>query len=65
LLHVAREAFTLGLQVAALNSAAIAAAAAVLAAVVLRHVRMESHEQPWEVGRGGAAVLAAAEQDQG
>ena len=44
LLDVAQEAFTLGLQVSALVSAVIAAASAVLAAIVLRNVRMGSHE---------------------
>jgi DHA2 family multidrug resistance protein-like MFS transporter len=39
LLDAVREAFTQGLQVAALTSAAVAAATAVLAVVLLRHVR--------------------------
>jgi MFS transporter, DHA2 family, multidrug resistance protein len=48
LLDAARDAFTQGLQVAALTSAVIAAATAVLAAVLLRRVVADSHgeEQP-------------------
>lgn len=42
LLDTAREAFTQGLQVAALTSAVIAAATAVMAAVLLRHVQAGS-----------------------
>jgi MFS transporter, DHA2 family, multidrug resistance protein len=48
LLDAARDAFTQGLQVAALTSAVIAAATAVLAAFLLRRVVADSHgeEQP-------------------
>jgi MFS transporter, DHA2 family, multidrug resistance protein len=57
---VARDAFTLGLQVSALVSAVLALGSAVLAAVVLRNVRMASHaEEPAEPEREGAAVPAA------
>jgi DHA2 family multidrug resistance protein-like MFS transporter len=42
LIDTAREAFTQGLQVAALTSAVVAAGAAILAAVLLRHVRAGS-----------------------
>lgn len=45
LLDAAREAFTQGLQVAALASAAIAAGTAVLAAVLLRRVRAGSQQE--------------------
>jgi DHA2 family multidrug resistance protein-like MFS transporter len=45
LLEVAREAFTQGLQVAALASAVVAAATAVLAAVLLRNVRAGSEDE--------------------
>jgi MFS transporter, DHA2 family, multidrug resistance protein len=59
LLEVAREAFTLGLQVSALASAVLAAVTAVVAAVVLRHVRLptESEGAP-DMEPGGAAVAA-------
>jgi MFS transporter, DHA2 family, multidrug resistance protein len=46
LLEAAREAFTQGLQVAALTSAAVAAVTAVLAVVLLRRVDGASAEQP-------------------
>jgi DHA2 family multidrug resistance protein-like MFS transporter len=46
LLDAVREAFTQGLQVAALSSAAVAAATAVLAVVLLRHVRGGSEIVP-------------------
>jgi hypothetical protein len=45
LLDAAREAFTLGLQVAALTRAVIAAATAVVAAVLLRRVGAEVHRE--------------------
>jgi DHA2 family multidrug resistance protein-like MFS transporter len=46
LLDAVREAFTQGLQVAALSSAAVAAATAVLAVVLLRHARAGSEAVP-------------------
>jgi DHA2 family multidrug resistance protein-like MFS transporter len=46
LLDAVREAFTQGLQVAALSSAAVAAATAVLAVVLLRHVGIGSEAVP-------------------
>jgi MFS transporter, DHA2 family, multidrug resistance protein len=52
LLDAAREAFTQGLQVAALSSAVVAAVTAVLAAVLLRQVR---------AGSGAPAAAEAAE----
>jgi DHA2 family multidrug resistance protein-like MFS transporter len=45
LLDIARDAFTLGLQVAALTSAVIAAATAVVAGVLLRRVGAESDQE--------------------
>jgi MFS transporter, DHA2 family, multidrug resistance protein len=59
LLEVAREAFTLGLQVSALASAVLAAVTAVVAAVVLRHVRLstESGAAPDVPGAVVAAEL--------
>ncbi len=45
LLEVAREAFTQGLQAAALASAVVAAIAAVLAAVLLRDVRAGAQDE--------------------
>jgi MFS transporter, DHA2 family, multidrug resistance protein len=60
LVDVAREAFTLALQVSALSSAVLAAASAVLAAILLRDVRMGSEsERAAEVEPGRAAVPAA------
>jgi MFS transporter, DHA2 family, multidrug resistance protein len=60
LLDVARDAFTLGLQVSAFTSAVLAAATAVLAAILLRNVRTGSETQrPEEVEPGRAAVPAA------
>jgi DHA2 family multidrug resistance protein-like MFS transporter len=61
LLDVAREAFTLGLQVTALTSAVIAAGAAVLAAILLRNVRMESERVRSEETRPRRAAVPAAE----
>jgi DHA2 family multidrug resistance protein-like MFS transporter len=59
LLDNAREAFTNGLQVAALTSAVIAAATAVVVAVVLRHVPVASaHEM--EVGQASVEAEAGA-----
>jgi DHA2 family multidrug resistance protein-like MFS transporter len=46
LLDAARDAFTQGLQVAALASAVIAAVTAVVVAVVLRRVQMDSEAEP-------------------
>jgi DHA2 family multidrug resistance protein-like MFS transporter len=61
LLDVAREAFTQGMQVAALTSAVAAALTAVLAALLLRRVRAGSeHETPSQLGPSGAPVRAAA-----
>jgi MFS transporter, DHA2 family, multidrug resistance protein len=60
LLEVAREAFTLGLQVTALTSAALAAGTAVLAAIVLRNVRMGSEgDRSGKTEPGRGAVPAA------
>ena len=61
LLDVARDAFTLGLQVSALTSAVLAAATAVLAAILLRNVRMGSETQRSEEVEPGRAVVPAAE----
>jgi DHA2 family multidrug resistance protein-like MFS transporter len=55
-LDVARDAFTLGLQVSALAGAILAAATVVVAAVALRDVRMASHQ---EVEQGPESVPAA------
>lgn len=59
LLDAAREAFTLGLQVAALTSAVIAAATAVLAAVLLRRVGAEPHREEQPAPRSERAADAA------
>jgi MFS transporter, DHA2 family, multidrug resistance protein len=59
LLDVAREAFTQGLQVAALSSAVIAAATAVMGAVLLRRVGAESDRQEHPASRCEEAVDAA------
>jgi DHA2 family multidrug resistance protein-like MFS transporter len=59
LLDAAREAFTLGLQVAALASAVIAAATAVVAAILLRRVGAESHREDEPAPRSGEAADAA------
>ena len=53
LLDTAREAFTQGLQVSAITSAAIVLGMAILTAVLLRHVRPGSEGQP-EAEPGGA-----------
>jgi DHA2 family multidrug resistance protein-like MFS transporter len=53
LLNTAREAFTQGLQVSAITSAAIVLGMAILTAVLLRHVRPGSEGQP-EAEPGGA-----------
>ena len=57
LLEVAREAFTEGMQVAAVASAVVAAAAAVLAAALLRNVRTSGG--PAEDARRDAGVVEA------
>jgi MFS transporter, DHA2 family, multidrug resistance protein len=59
LLDAAREAFTLGLQVAALASAVIAAATAVVAAILLRRVGAEPHREDEPAPRSGEAADAA------
>jgi DHA2 family multidrug resistance protein-like MFS transporter len=60
LLAVARDAFTLGLQVSALTSAVLAAATAVLAAFLLRGVRTQPEsDRPAEGEHGRSAVPAA------
>jgi hypothetical protein len=60
LLDAARDAFTLGMQVTALASAAIPAATAVLVVAFLRHVRAGSDEErPREVEPGIPPVPAA------
>jgi MFS transporter, DHA2 family, multidrug resistance protein len=66
LLDVAREAFTQGMQVAALTSAVVAAMTAVLAAVFLRRIRAGSEPvTPPHLEPSGAPVAAAAaEQEQ-
>jgi DHA2 family multidrug resistance protein-like MFS transporter len=60
LLDVAREAFTQGMQVAALTSAIVAAVTAVLAAVFLRRVRGPEHETPHDLAPTAAPAPAAA-----
>ncbi len=60
LLDVARDAFTLGLQVSALLSAVLAAAGAVLAAILLRNVRMGSESEE-TVGESTAASVTAVD----
>jgi DHA2 family multidrug resistance protein-like MFS transporter len=59
LLDSAREAFTNGLQLAALTSAVIAAATAVAVAIVLRHVQAGSASEA-EAGQGHAEAEAGA-----
>jgi len=59
LLEVAQEAFTLGLQVSALVSAALAAASALLAGVLLRNVRMRPERTSSELEHAPVAVPAA------
>jgi MFS transporter, DHA2 family, multidrug resistance protein len=59
LLEAAREAFTLGLQVAALTSAVIAAATAVVAAVLLRRVGAEAYREEEAPPRSEEAADAA------
>jgi MFS transporter, DHA2 family, multidrug resistance protein len=59
LLDAAREAFTLGLQAAALASAVIAAATAVVAAILLRRVGAEPHREDEPAPRSGEAADAA------
>jgi DHA2 family multidrug resistance protein-like MFS transporter len=59
LLDVARDAFTLGLQVAALTSAVIAAATAVVAAILLRRVGAEPHREEEPAPSSGEAADAA------
>jgi MFS transporter, DHA2 family, multidrug resistance protein len=60
LLDVARDAFTLGLQVSALLSAVLAAVSAVVAAIVLRNVRSGSGSEE-AVGEGSAAPVPAVD----
>jgi MFS transporter, DHA2 family, multidrug resistance protein len=61
LLEVAREAFTLGLQVSALASAVLAAVTAVVAAVLLRDVRLPTESESAPDLETGAAAVPAAE----
>jgi MFS transporter, DHA2 family, multidrug resistance protein len=61
LLDAAREAFTQGLQAAALASAVIAAASAVVAGVGLRHLRARSEPEPVPALGGAAASAAVGE----
>jgi DHA2 family multidrug resistance protein-like MFS transporter len=58
-LEAAREAFTQGLQVAALASAVIAAVTAVVAAVGLRHVRARSAAEPIPGQLAGTSATTA------
>jgi DHA2 family multidrug resistance protein-like MFS transporter len=58
-LDAAREAFTQGLQVAALASAVIAAVTAVVAAVGLRHVRARAAAEPIPGQLGGTSATTA------
>jgi MFS transporter, DHA2 family, multidrug resistance protein len=60
-LDAAREAFTQGLQAAALASAVIAAATAVVAAIGLRHLRARAEPEPVPALGGASASAAAAE----
>ena len=60
-LAAAQEAFTLGLQASALVSAIIAAASAVVAAVLLRGVRMGSHEATADAPHPTTSAVPAAE----
>jgi MFS transporter, DHA2 family, multidrug resistance protein len=60
LLDVAREAFTLGLQVSALTSAVLAAISAVLAAILLRNVGMGSDSEE-AAGEATAAPVPAVD----
>jgi DHA2 family multidrug resistance protein-like MFS transporter len=59
-LDAAREAFTQGLQAAALASAVVAAVTAVLTMILLRHVRAGSEPEPIPAQIGGASASAAA-----
>jgi DHA2 family multidrug resistance protein-like MFS transporter len=59
LLVVARDAFTLGLQVSALVSAVVAVATAVFAAIALRDVRPGAELPSEEVDPNGAPIAAA------
>jgi MFS transporter, DHA2 family, multidrug resistance protein len=58
-LDAAREAFTQGLQAAALASAVVAAVTAVLTVILLRHVRAGSEPEPLPAQVGGASASAA------
>jgi DHA2 family multidrug resistance protein-like MFS transporter len=58
-LDAAREAFTQGLQAAALASAVIAAVTAVVAAIGLRHVRARSEPEPVPAQLGAPSASAA------
>ena len=60
-LEAAREAFTQGLQAAALVSAVIAAATAAVAALGLRHLRARREPAPAPAQMGGACAPAVAE----
>jgi len=59
LLDAAREAFTEGLQVAALASAVIAAVTAAVAVTFMRHVRAAAGESPSKPEHGQAPVPVA------